>query len=144
MLNTRSNEPQINWKATMAAASTTVAMELVYIEGGQKEGATIVESSPNPFSKAAAAAQRLENKKKALQQANLFIKEAKEARTAEGSAAEKVTDKSGGRVATQRDARKKIVNWGRIAARGRHRTKDRTRGRRSEGSWQGERGRGRR
>lgn len=48
----------------MASTPAAVAMELKHTEGGQQEGATIVESSPNPFSKAVAAAQRLKNKKR--------------------------------------------------------------------------------
>ena len=50
-------------------------------EGGMEGGnATLVESSPNPFTKAAEAANRSKNKKKALQQATLFMEEARGAR----------------------------------------------------------------
>ena len=93
---TQRSEPQINWTTIMAAISTTTTMELERGDKGEKEGATIVELSPNPFSKAAAAAQRLKNKKKALHQANLFIEEAKEARTADEREPGKVANKDGG------------------------------------------------
>ena len=59
---------------------TTAATEStgdVVMGGEDQRVAAIVESSPNPFSKAAEAANRLRNKKKALQQAKLFMDEAK-------------------------------------------------------------------
>ena len=84
----------------MASSLAAVSMELEQTEGGQKEGAMIVELSPNPFSKAAVAAQRMKNIKRALQQANHFIEEAKEACTVDDNAKERDNDEEGGNITT--------------------------------------------
>ena len=58
----------------MTSEQTTKTMDRTMGENG--ENATLVESSPNPFTKAAEAAIRAKNKKKALHQAALFMEEA--------------------------------------------------------------------
>ena len=58
----------------MTSEQTTRTMDRTMGENG--ENATLVESSPYPFTKAAEAAIRAKNKNKALHQAALFMEEA--------------------------------------------------------------------